>query len=76
VTVLPLSEVLDGMAAVAQRRWAAWRRKQRLVDATPEDFQQLLDRVLAFADPALQRTVGSGSWDPVERHWEESLPSS
>jgi hypothetical protein len=67
--MVPLADVLDGMAAVAQRRWAAWRRKQGLVNGTPEDFQQLLDRVLAFADPALRWTVGGMSWDPIERRW-------
>ena len=52
VELSPLSEVLDGYAELAQSRWAAWRRKQRLND-TPESFADLLDVVVAFSDPFL-----------------------
>lgn len=51
-TVEPLAEALDGYANLAQTKWAAWRRKQRL-DKTPSQFADLLDEVTAFADPIL-----------------------
>lgn len=51
--IQPLSEVLVGFAPLAQRRWTAWRRKQRLTDTTPPSFADLLDDVVRFADPFL-----------------------
>jgi hypothetical protein len=51
VQLQPLLEVLDGYAVIAQPKWTAWRRKQRLTDATPESFAILFDQVLTFADP-------------------------
>ncbi|ACZ31889.1 Domain of unknown function DUF1814 [Xylanimonas cellulosilytica DSM 15894] len=53
VEIRLLAEELAGMGDIAQSRWSAWRRKQRLVDGTPEAFQVLLDDVIAFADPVL-----------------------
>jgi hypothetical protein len=53
--IQPLSEVLAGYAPLAQVRWAAWRRKQRLTDTTPESFAALLDEVLDLADPVLEQ---------------------
>ncbi len=52
VELSPLSETLEGFAELAQARWAAWRRKQRLND-TPESFAHLLDDVIAYSDPHL-----------------------
>ena len=52
VELSPLSEPLRGFADLAQSRWAAWRRKQRL-NNTPESFADLLDDVIAFSDPHL-----------------------
>lgn len=51
-TVQPLADVLDGFAEVAQPRWAAWRTRQQL-DNAPVEFADLLDAVVAFADPVL-----------------------
>ncbi len=55
VPIRPISEVLVGYAPLAQSRWSAWRRKQRLTDLTPESFAAVLDQVLVFADPLLER---------------------
>lgn len=52
VDLSPLSETLEGFAELAQSRWSAWRRKQRLND-TPESFADLLGVVVAFSDPYL-----------------------
>ena len=48
----PLAEVLDGYAVLAQPKWSAWRRKQQL-GSTPADFSDLLEEIVAFADPIL-----------------------
>ncbi len=53
--IQPLREVLTGYDRVAQARWSAWRRKQRLTNSTPEQFANLLDQVLEFVEPVLQR---------------------
>lgn len=64
-----LAETLDGMGDVAQSRWSAWRRKQRLADTTPERFQDLIDEVVAFADPVLSGAVRGREWQPAARGW-------
>jgi len=64
----PLRDVLDGYPAIAQPRWALWRRKQRL-SLLPADFADLLDDFTAFADPALTGAVGDRTWDPTARTW-------
>ena len=68
VAMTPMVPALDGLGVLAQRRWAAWRRKQRLEATTPEQFADLLDRCSAFADPVLGGG-GDGVWSPRERAW-------
>ena len=58
----PLAQVLDGYPALAQQRWTAWRRKQRLEDRLPERFDDLLASVISFADPAIAGTVVRRIW--------------
>jgi hypothetical protein len=66
----PLSEVLDGYAELAQARWRAWRRKQRLDDRLPEGFDELLDAVIAFADPVVNRTASDWIWSAASQQWQ------
>ena len=66
----PLSEVLDGYAELAQARWRAWRRKQRLDDRLPERFDQLLDAVIGFADPAINDKVSDWTWNAARQQWQ------
>ena len=68
VGLLPLSAVLDGYSAIAAPRYSTWRRRQ-LRDDLPEQFQAVLDRVLALADPALSGAVPSRVWDPSTLSW-------
>lgn len=68
-TLRPLAEALVGMADTAQSKWAAWRRKQRLQDTTPEQFQDLLDHCTSFTDPILAGIEDNSRWDPTERAW-------
>ena len=71
----PLADILEGMALIAQGRWMSWRRKQRLEDSTPEQFQELLDQVIRFADPALEGTPGL-VWTPESQTWHVAAVSS
>jgi Nucleotidyl transferase AbiEii toxin, Type IV TA system len=69
VSVGPLSGSLVGYPALAQARWAAWRRRQSLDGLLPEDFAEVLGAVVAFADPCLGSDTGSGSWDAASGRW-------
>ncbi|MCH7229662.1 nucleotidyl transferase AbiEii/AbiGii toxin family protein [Glycomyces sp. L485] len=66
----PLSEALDGFAGIAQARWRAWRRKQRLDGRLPEQFSELLDAVTGFADPVVSGTVNGWTWSAAEQQWQ------
>lgn len=68
VTMMSMATALDGLAVLAQPRWAAWRRKQRLEATTPERFADLLDQCSAFADHVLDGG-GDDVWSPDERAW-------
>lgn len=70
VTMRPLADVLAGMADIAQPKWGAWRRKQRLEAATPVRFQDLLDHCLAFVGPALDGRATGLTWSPELRAWQ------
>ena len=48
---------VDGYPAIAQARWLAWRRTQRLDDRLPDSIADVLDDVIAFTDPAVLATV-------------------
>jgi predicted nucleotidyltransferase component of viral defense system len=53
VRLHPLASLLGTYLRLAQDRWFAWRRKQALERALPEDFGAVLRAVAAFADPFL-----------------------
>jgi Nucleotidyl transferase AbiEii toxin, Type IV TA system len=67
VALSPLEQALTGYAAIAQSRWTAWRRKQRLEDRVPAAFSELLDEVVKFADPAFTGGVSGLRWHPGSR---------
>ncbi len=69
VTLEPLAPLLTRMPDFAQRKWAVWRRKQRLEASTPERFSDLLAECAAFADPALDGSVEGLVWDPADGAW-------
>ncbi|MFE9691546.1 nucleotidyl transferase AbiEii/AbiGii toxin family protein [Micromonospora sp. NPDC005806] len=71
VMLVPLSEVLDRYATLAQPRWAAWRRKHRLDDRLPQDFEMVLHRLFALADPALVGSSGGWAWSAASTGWTE-----
>lgn len=73
VELQPLDVVLDGHELFAQTRYAAWRRRHRR-DELPDRFVDLLAAVVAFAGPVVTDSVGTATWEPESRTWEQSTP--
>ncbi|MFJ4037498.1 nucleotidyl transferase AbiEii/AbiGii toxin family protein [Microbacterium sp. NPDC090007] len=46
-----IGPVLEGYGAVSQRKWAAWRRKERLEGVSEESLDDQILRVAAILDP-------------------------
>jgi hypothetical protein len=69
VRLRPLAQVLDDYGQIGQQRWTAWRRRQRLEDRLPEQFGDVVDVAIDFADPAILGSAESRSWDPTRRTW-------
>jgi hypothetical protein len=66
----PLRPVLIGYSDIAQSRWLAWLRKQRLEAVAPAEFSLVLEVVTSFADPAILGAGATpGSWDPLKSTW-------
>jgi hypothetical protein len=65
-----LTSVLVGYSEIAQARWTAWLRKQKLETTIPTEFSTVLDYVVSFADPIISGQARDlGSWNPVQRRW-------
>ncbi|MEX1165101.1 MAG: nucleotidyl transferase AbiEii/AbiGii toxin family protein [Nitriliruptor sp.] len=69
VTLAPLRDVLAGYPEIAQAKWAAWRRRQRLDDRLPPDFGDVLDHVIAFADRIIDDSTPAGTWRAHTAEW-------
>lgn len=67
--LVPLKEVLNGYAPLAQARWSTWRRKNRVEDRLPPAFGAVLEEVIAFADPALTQSVDHMMWRARATSW-------
>lgn len=57
VPIRPLRDVLSGYGEIGQQRWDGWRRKQGLAATTPAIFGDLVEGVMAFADPLVRRAA-------------------
>jgi len=68
-TLSPLDQVLAGYAEIAQSKWGAWVRKQRLTDRLSEDFAVVLHDVFAFAAPAVAGEITGHTWDHSVSRW-------
>lgn len=68
----PISPLIDTYSTVAQTKWSAWLRKQKLTGRAPEQFADTLEAVSAFCDPVLANVAGSETsrmWSPDTRTW-------
>ena len=61
-TLTPLDEALAGHAEIAQNKWSAWVRKQRLSDRLDQDFASVLQDVFTFAGPAVSGAIKGRTW--------------
>ena len=68
VTLSPLKMILEGYEEIAQARWLAWLRKQRLDTVIPNDFATVLGVVESFSDPLIANNSVQ-IWKPATRKW-------
>jgi len=70
VTLVPLRPMLVGYPDIAQSRWLALLRKQRLDAAAPVEFSIVVEVVTSFADRVIVSDAAApGSWDPLRGTW-------
>jgi hypothetical protein len=55
VTLEPVAPHLTGYGAVAQAKWAAWRRKEHLQSACEENLDDQITLVASYLDPVFAR---------------------
>ncbi len=72
VPLSPLKPVLAGFPEIAQSRWIAWLRKQRLESLAPAEFATVLEAVISFADPLIRNDPTAITWDAFEQAWSRS----
>jgi hypothetical protein len=71
VELVPLCSALTGYAQLAQPRWLAWLRKNRLESTIPVEFSDVVDQVCAFADPVIVNGAAKRNWNPRAGEWIE-----
>jgi predicted nucleotidyltransferase component of viral defense system len=65
-----LSEVVVRLPHLRQDSYTAWRRRQTATAlAYPEDFANLVQHVITFADPLISDQVGNRYWYAARRTW-------
>ncbi len=69
VELAPLHVVLANYSPLAQRRWLAWLKKQRIESRVPAEFSTVLGLVALFADPVIAAEGPLGTWNAVRRRW-------
>lgn len=69
IALEPLETVLDEYGEIGQAKWEAWRRKQQLVDRSPESFEELIRSFIAFAAPVVLGNAAGQQWYPYDQTW-------
>jgi hypothetical protein len=73
VPLTSIAVATAGWPALAQTKWAAWRRKLDLTDHCLESFEEQLAEVVQFVDPIFTGAVrADAAWDRVIKRWRES----
>lgn len=71
ITVRPLSGLISQLPARRQRSYESWLRRQGLVATSyPEQFLEVVELVVDFADPLLGQQAIHGTWVAANRRWE------
>lgn len=69
VELVPLRTALEFMPPLAQPKWGAWRGRQDHATQPPEQFSDVLARVVEVSDPPILGSVENLQWDPAVREW-------
>jgi predicted nucleotidyltransferase component of viral defense system len=69
VALAALHSVLADYAEIAQQRWLAWLRKQRMESTVPTEFPIVLGLVVAFADPVIAGDLNAHTWESEKQSW-------
>lgn len=69
IDLVLLQPIFTGYAELAQQRWLAWLRKNRLELTISENFSGVLDLVVAFVDPVISAEVSGKTWNPSVGEW-------
>lgn len=64
-----LESVFTGYAELAQQRWLAWIRKNRLEATIPLEFSRVLDLARDFADPVIVTEAFDKTWNRNTGKW-------
>ncbi len=69
-TLVPIGTVTEGYELVAQTKWAAWARKNAMLEIVDSQFGDQLAAVVEFIDPVFSKNVsGDDRWDPDRYAW-------
>jgi hypothetical protein len=66
----PIAALLPEYPAIAQARWAAWRRRPDVVDGLPESLAEVLRAVSQFIDPVIGEMPIRSTWSPPAGEWQ------
>ena len=69
VPLSPLRLAFAGFPEIAQSRWFAWLRKQRLETSAPAEFATVLELVISFADRLISNDPTATIWNPLKGAW-------
>jgi hypothetical protein len=64
-----LTTRLEEYAETHQIKYDRWRSTQQLEDSTPDDFAELVESFIRFADPAVLGTARGKRWSPESKSW-------
>jgi hypothetical protein len=59
----------DFCGKIAETRWRAWLRKQRLENKIPTNFSIVLEQVVSFADPLIAGGDVESVWNSAQGKW-------
>ncbi len=65
----PLRDVLVSLAQQRQADWARFVDKSGLVGQAPELYSDAINAVVSFADPILDGSLMSGTWQAARKRW-------